>query len=368
MKRLVLLGGGHSQLAVLARFAREPAADTEIVLVSPARHALYSGMIPGWIAGDYAFEDCRIDLQPLAERAGARRIEVRAAALDADARRVMLEDGSAIGYDLLAIDVGSAAARTGIAGTEQAIALRPIEAIYARLAEFDARVRTGNIARLAVIGAGAAGVEVLLCLMHRCATLLQRPVQGVLIGDANGLLPGHGCRARDMVRHELERRGAELHIGTAVRAVNAEDIALADGSRLAADAAILATGAAPHAWLAASALARDEQGFIATDAKLRSTSHPEVLAAGDCATQVADPRPKSGVHAVRQGPVLAANLAALLQRREPQSFRCPTRALALFNLGGKRAVASWGGLAAGGRWVWRWKDALDRSFVDGYGA
>ena len=153
MKRLVLLGGGHSQLAVLERLAREPAADCEVVLVSPARHAVYSGMVPGWIAGGYRFADCCIDLLPLAQAAGARRVEARAVALDPDERRLTLDDGSALDYDLLSIDVGSAAATDGIKGTGLAIALRPIEALPAKLDAFDEGVRTGRIRRLAVAGA-----------------------------------------------------------------------------------------------------------------------------------------------------------------------------------------------------------------------
>ena len=366
MKRLVLLGGGHSQCAVLAHFARERNAGAEIVLVSPARHAVYSGRVPGWIAGDYTFGECRIDLQPLADLAGARRIEARAAALDADARRILLEDGSAIDYDLLSVDVGSAAAAGGIAGTGSAIALRPIEALPEKLEEFDAGVLGGRIRRIAVVGAGAAGLEIVFTLMHRSAVLLHKLLETTLVGDAAGLLPGHGPSARRLAERELARRGIALRTGVPVRLLDAHGLLLADANRIVADTVILATGAAPQAWLAASQLARDTRGFIAVDETLRSISHPEVFGSGDCATQIADPKPRSGVYAVRQGPVLAASLAAVLRGGEAMPFRCPPRALAIFNLGGRRAIASWQKYAAEGRWVWLWKDRLDRRFVESY--
>lgn len=366
LKRLVLLGGGHSQCAVLARFAREPAAQAEIVLVSPARHAVYSGMVPGWIAGEYAFEECRIDLQALAARAGVRCVEARAVALDADARRIVLDDGGAIDYDLLSIDIGSAAAVGDIAGAQHAIVLRPIEALPPALEAFDTGVREGAIRGMAVVGAGAAGTEVLLTLMHRAAVRLGTPIEAVLVGDARGLLPGHGGRARALVARELARRGAMLRTGAAVRAIGEGGIVLDDADRIAADAVILAAGAAPHPWLAASTLARDRRGFMEVDAMLRSTSHPEVFGSGDCATQIGNPGPKSGVFAVRQGPVLAASLASVLRGGGAQAFQCSPAALAIFNLGGGRAIASWKSLAVEGRWVWRWKDRLDRRFVAGY--
>lgn len=373
MKRLILLGGGHSQLAVLERFARERLTDCEAVLVSPARHAVYSGRVPGWIAGGYRFEDCHIDLQPLAQAAGARRIEARAVALDPDARCVTLDDGRTLDYDLLSIDVGSTAATEGIAGAERAIALRPIETLPAKLEAFDAGIREGRIRRIAMAGAGTAGVEVLCTLLHRAAVMHGTLPEALLVTDSGGLLPGHGDCARELASRELARRGVAMRFDLELREITPGGLVLADlrrpaapPVRIAADAVILATGAAPHVWLAASALVRDDRGFVAVDARLRSVSHPEVFAAGDCATALANPRPKSGVHAVRQGPVLAANLAAALTGGALRDFVCPDRALAILNLGDGRAIASWRRFAARGRWVWRWKDWLDRGFVERY--
>ena len=373
MKRLVLLGGGHSQLAVLARLARDPVAGTEVVLVSPARHAVYSGMVPGWIAGGYRFEDCRIDLQPLAQAAGARRIEARAVALDPDERRLNLDDGSTLDYDLLSIDVGSTAATEGIKGAAQAIALRPIEALPDKLDAFDTGVRAGRIRQIAVAGAGAAGVEVLFTLLHRAATKLGTVLDAVLVADTGGLLPGHGERAQRLTGGELARRGVVMRFDLVLREVGPEGLVLSDlrrpaalPVRIAADAVILATGAAPHPWLSASALVRDDRGFVAVDARLRSVSHPEVFASGDCATLLDDPRPKSGVYAVRQGPLLAANLMAVLNGGEVREFSYPERALAILNLGDGRAIASWRRFAVQGGWVWHWKDRLDRGFIERY--
>ena len=366
MRRLVLLGGGHAHCAVLARFARRRQANTELVLVSPLRHAVYSGMVPGWIAGDYRFEDCRIDLDVLAAAAGALRIENRAVALEADARRVVLQGGREIDYDLLSIDVGSVAALAGVRGAEHGIALRPIEQLETTLLALDARARSGALRQLVVVGAGAAGVEVLLALRHRLARLATGGLDTTLVADSAVLLPDHGARARRLAETTLARLGVRLLLGVAVRSVAPSGVRLADGTDVAADAVILATGAAPHPWLAASALARDARGFVAVENCLRSTSHAGVYGAGDAVTTIHAPKPKAGVYAVRQGPVLAHNLMQALDQGRPRAFLCAPQALAIFNTGGQSAIASWRGLAARGHWVWRWKDWLDRRFMARY--
>jgi selenide,water dikinase len=135
---------------------------------------------------------------------------------------------------------------------------------------------------------------------------------------------------------------------------------------LPVDAALWATGAAPAAFLRETGLALDAGGFVEIDATLRSTSHPEVFAAGDVASMRGTPRPKSGVYAVRQGPPLARNLAAALAGGALAAYRPQREALALITTGERYAVATRGGLTLQGAWVWRWKDWIDRRFMARY--
>ena len=76
--------------------------------------------------------------------------------------------------------------------------------------------------------------------------------------------------------------------------------------------------------------------------------------------------PKSGVYAVRQGPLLAANLLARLNDKPLETYKHNPNALMLLSLGQKRAVASRNGLTLGGDWVWRWKDKIDREWIQKY--
>jgi NADH dehydrogenase FAD-containing subunit len=71
-KRVILVGGGHAHTLALATYVTKPPGDAEIILITLSRFQTYSGMLPGWIYGNYAAEDCRIDLTGLAQRAGVQ--------------------------------------------------------------------------------------------------------------------------------------------------------------------------------------------------------------------------------------------------------------------------------------------------------
>src|SRR5882672_3356622 len=107
VKHLLLVGGGHSHLAVLKSLGGTPAEGARLTLLSPYRHTVYSGMIPGLVAGHYRPEDCRIDLRPLAARAGGRFIEDSAVGADLARREVITAGGGRLVYDLLSLDIGS---------------------------------------------------------------------------------------------------------------------------------------------------------------------------------------------------------------------------------------------------------------------
>lgn len=106
MKRLVLLGGGHAHLGVLADLAERPLVGWDVHLVSPYRRQIYSGMLPGWVAGHYPIESCAIALDVPAKKARARFHETAARALDAADNEIACADGTRLNFDLLSIDTG----------------------------------------------------------------------------------------------------------------------------------------------------------------------------------------------------------------------------------------------------------------------
>jgi len=359
VKHLLLVGGGHSHLAVLESLGDAPAEGVQLSLLGPSRHAFYSGMVPGVVAGHYRPEDCRIDLGALAERAGARLIEDSATGVDPTRREVVTARGERLRYDILSLDVGSAIGEPAGA-TERALRVRPVEAFLAGWERLRESARSGEVRRIAVIGGGAGGVEVLLAMQHALAGVA---VEFTLFSESP-ILAGHG--ARRAIARILGARGVAVHSGQKVLAVSKDGVELDGGEHFDAQATVWATGASAPSWIAQSGLATDPLGFVAVSDTLQSRSHPEVFAAGDVASVTGAARPKSGVLAVRQGPVLARNLRRALAGEAPERFRPPSRSLALISCGDRYAVASWGRLALKGAWVWRWKDRIDRRFVERY--
>jgi len=369
VKRVVLCGGGHSHVEVLRRFGLERAAAVELVLVSPHRWAPYSGMLPGLVAGHYAFADAHIDLERVARFARARFLPTEIAALDPVARTVTLGDGTRLDFDLASLDIGSTPATAGVPGaTEHAVGVKPVEAFLHAWADAVERARAGTLRRAAVVGGGAAGLELALAMQHRIAQETGRrdAVEWQLLTDVDALLPMHTARVRAIFRRLLAEREIEVHLASPVVRVEPGVAFAANGFRVAGDLIVWATGAASSPRLAGAGLAVDERGFVAVDETLRSVSHPHVFAAGDCATMVGHPRPKSGVYAVRQGPPLAANLRSAAAGRPLERYVPQARSLALISAGDRYAVASRDGWAFEGGWVWRWKDWIDRRFMRRY--
>ncbi len=363
-QRLLLLGGGHAHVHVLQALARAQLGEVETTLVTPYPRQIYSGMVPGWVAGHYAIEECAIALQPLAAAARVRFVDGAAVALDAASRSVRLADGSSMPYDLLSIDTGAVMARDRLPGArDHGVFVRPIEDFALRLESLTSAVAQGA-AELVVIGGGAGGVELALALQHRFSMrrAALAPVRVTLVTGGSEPLAGYPSSVRRRIHRVLAGHGVVV-VRTSCTALEAGAVVLGNGLRLPSDAVVIATGAEAPAWLVGSGLALDEHGFVLTGATLQSRSHADVFAVGDVATRADHPHPKSGVHAVRAGPPLAANLRRWLQGAELRSHVPQRRTLALISCGERSAIASWGGWSAEGRWVWRWKDRIDRAFV-----
>jgi len=143
-----------------------------------------------------------------------------------------------------------------------------------------------------------------------------------------------------------------------------DHVRLATGEDIAAGFVLGVAGARPHRWLEASGLTL-KHGFITVDGHLRSISHPEVFAVGDCADLGPDPRPKAGVYAVRAAPILLHNLRAMAMGRTDRlcRFRPQRDYLKLISLGDKRALAEKRGLVGAGAVLWHWKNRIDQRFM-----
>lgn len=365
-KRLLLAGAGTAHLEVLADLARQPFADTEVTLVTPFARQIYSGMLPGWIAGHYAIDECTIPIPPLARRAGARLVLAHVARIDLAQRIAYTEAAQAIPFDVVSFDIGPTLDMDALPGLrEHAISLRPLEqllAVWQRLVtQLDAAEEPQT---LTIIGGGAGGVELALAIAYRGETA-QWPLRVQLLAGAKGLLPEFPAGVRKRLRDAAAARGVRLIEDDAVE-MSRRTVLLADGGEIGSDVTLVVLGAAAAEWPRAAGLAVDANGFIAVNEHLQSLSHPFVFGAGDCVTIVDHPRPKSGVFAVRAAPRLARNLRRALAGRPFVRYIPQRHALYLITTGPKVAVASWRSFSAAGAWLWRWKDRIDRRFVARY--
>ena len=351
---------------VLKNFAMNPIAGVRLTLVSRDLHTPYSGMLPGFIAGHYTYDDAHIDLWPLARYAAARVIHDEVVGLDADLGQVKFADRPALDYDLVSINIGSRpASPPGTATDKLQFAVKPIDRFIASWGELEQRLLASDEDfQLAIIGGGAGGVELALSLDFRARQLqsTRARLRISIVTDRDQLLPGHNTRVRRMFTRILEQRAIQVIYDCAVTGF--DDGLLQGGSgAIASDAAIWVTHASPAGWLGDSGLELDSNGFIALNPCLQSISHANVFAAGDIAAVSEFPRPKSGVFAVRQGLPLARNLKRQLRGQKLKPFAPQKQFLSLISTGDRFAVASRGRWALQGKWCWWLKDRIDRDFM-----
>ena len=363
---LLLVGGGHSHVSVLKSLAMKPLPGVRVTLLAREVHTPYSGMLPGHIAGLYDEDEIHIDLGPLAHAAGARLVHDTLRGLDPEGRRVLLEGRPALRYDALSLDTGSTPALSGIAGAlERVVPVKPISGFLPRLAALLERVAAAPAPLdVVVVGGGAGGVELCLALDER---LRREGLAGRarlhLVCSGRGPLEAARAGARRRFEAVLRERTVRVHRECRVEEVTQDGI-ICGAEVLPADEILWVTQAAAPAWARESGLAVDADGFVEVGPTLQSRSHPEVFAAGDLATLTHAPRPRSGVYAVRAGPVLARNLRAWVRGEALEAWRPQRRALYLVTTGGREAVVVRDDLPAlRGRWIWHLKDRIDRAFM-----
>lgn len=374
LRDIVLVGGGHSHVGVLRSFGMKPVPGVRLTVICRDTHTPYSGMLPGYIAGHYSHDDVHIDLSTLAAFAGARFFRDDVIGLDRAAGKVLCRSRPPVPYDRLSINIGSTPQMSQVEGAaEHAVAVKPIHLFNDRWLALLQRVRQhAGKTRIAIVGAGAGGVELTLAMQHRLRrelrTLGRDPneLHFHLFSDTADILPTHNSRVRQIFQRVLTGRQVVLHLSSEVTQVSARSLQTSDGTVLEMDEIVWVTQAGGAPWLRQTGLALDADGFIEVNDQLQSLSDPAIFAAGDIATLVSRPLPKAGVFAVRQAKPLAANLRRSVLGEPLVSYRPQRDWLALISTGDRHAIASRGALSwsSGRGLMWRWKDWIDRRFMD----
>lgn len=374
IKDLVLIGGGHSHVAVLKKFAMNPMPGLQITLITRDVHTPYSGMLPGYIAGHYSYDESHIDLRPLAKFCGARLIHASATFLELEKKQVICGDRPPIAYDVLSINTGSTPSHIEVPGSkEHTIAVKPINKF---LTGWDALMqnvleRKGNF-KVAIVGSGAGGVEVALATQYHLQQLLSEHslasenLSFTIIAGSSHVLTSHNKAIQKHFKQVLSERKIAVLAGVKAQSVHDQLIQLDNGECVKADAIIWATHASAPSWYKESGLAVDDRGFIEINDYLQSVSHQDVFAAGDISASINHPRPKSGVFAVRQGPPLYKNIRRALTNKPLKKHLPQLSFLSLISTGDKCAIGSRGPFTFKGCWIWKLKDYIDREFMRKY--
>lgn len=357
---LVLIGGGHTHALVLRQWGMNPLPGVRVTVVNPGPTAPYSGMLPGFVAGHYTRAELDIDLVKLARFAGARIINGYASGIDIAAKTITVAGRSPIAYDIAAVDVGITSTMPDLPGfAAHAIAAKPLGKFASRWESFR---ETADSPQLAIIGGGVAGAELATAMAHA----LRDKNPTVKLIDRSRVLAALGYKARNMMIAALTDNNVEIIEDAEVTEIFAKGVVLNDGRVIRSDFTIGAAGAKPHDWIIDTGLDLHD-GFISVDANLQS-SDPSLFAVGDCAHLTANPRPKAGVYAVREAPVLFDNLRAVLSGGALEPYKPQRDYLKLVSLGDKSALAEKFGTARQGPLLWKLKDYIDRKFMDQFEA
>jgi NADH dehydrogenase FAD-containing subunit len=326
----------------------QPLASVQITLVNPYTTHFHPNMAADYVAGHTALEDCTIKLAGLLEGSGVSWLQRSAALLDADARRLTLDDGSTLEFDVLSINHGPLHDRLKIeqsvpGAREHALFAYPCEAwgtLWPQVLAF----ADNRALRVAVMGGGKTGIELALAIAHR------------LSGSSVTLLTCDAPVASDYppaVQARVVRALKDCHItllGEPVCGMAAGEVKLGHGAQLACDVPIIAIDSQSPAWLQGSSVATDEHGLVMTDEFGRATSHPEVFVTLEVTSSSS-----------RQA--LEKNLRAVLAGVAPGVRTAEPKPLRFLSCGDGSAIASWGLLSVQGRWVGWLKNRIDRAFV-----
>ncbi|MEM8775628.1 MAG: FAD-dependent oxidoreductase [Pseudomonadota bacterium] len=357
-KSLVFVGCGHAHALALLKLRRTLPSNVKITVIEPNERAVYSGMLPGFVAGHYSRDELDIKIENLTDPLGARLITSRAKSLEPDRQVVVLEDESEVYYDIASIDVGITSAMPALPGfADWAVPAKPLAAFSDA---WETCLESTESINIAVIGAGVAGAELAMAMSF--ARKENAKYGKVHLIDRGRALSVLRSKPRDLVKRALEGLDVELHENCEITHLSKQGVHFSDETTLAANFVIGAAGATPHPFMSQTNL-RSDDGFVVTN-KFLQTSSEKIFATGDCAHFAPEPLPKAGVYAVRQAPILAQNLVAALNGAPFIAYEPQSDYLKLISLGGKSAVGEKFGFVMSGALVWQLKDKIDTGFMD----
>lgn len=377
-KNVVLLGIGHTHASLIKNFAMSPIEKVNMIGISNFPNATYSGMLPGVLSGQYQPEQMEISLPRLASAAKVPLILESVTKIDLPNRTIHFQDRAKIRYDLLSIATGSKPialpTKTGSNPLDQTlVSIKPMQTFLQRLEEAVERLvaqgeSQSDPVQIDIVGGGLGSVELALCLpptLHLFGLKENQYKIRLISGSKN---PPSGCLASvsKKILKIFEKRKIQCVTGTSVVQGGDGRLFLSNGESVKTDLCLFIGKSAPSDITNLIDVPKDESGFIITNDFLQSSNRPEVWAAGDSGSMKNYDLPKAGVYAVRQGPVMWENLKRWAKKLDPNPYTPQMDFLKLINTGDGSGIGQWKGISFQGKWVWNWKDRIDRKFMNMY--
>ncbi|MFT5208640.1 MAG: selenide,water dikinase [Flavobacterium sp.] len=364
-RELILIGGGHSHVLVLKMLGMHPIPGLKVTLISPDVLTPYSGMLPGVVAGHYQSEEIHIDLIPLCRFANVRFIQSKVHNIDIANNTLQCKNWPDIEFDVLSIDIGITPAIESVPGARaQVLPVKPIGQFLERWTHFLAKAKKGETKDVGIVGAGAGGVELAFAINYRLQKELDATLAVHLFTADDSVLEGYSEKVRRQVTKTLSDVGIRVHSKCRIVEVENRKLTSDSAEEFTLDEIFWVTGAASQSWLEQTTLPLNESGFIQIRETLQVDGCDHIFAAGDIANMFNNPRPKAGVYAVRQGPVLYKNIKRFLLGKSLLTFTPQTEFLSLISLGSKSAIASKYGLSLEGKVIWQLKNWIDIKFMN----
>jgi NADH dehydrogenase FAD-containing subunit len=318
-KSILLVGGGHAMMPTVRHIREKVSSSVQVTLVSDHPYLYYSGMVPEYLGGVYREDEVRLDLVSLCDRYGIEWIHGRASGLDVRRNEVTLGDGRVVAGDVIAFDVGSMTPGTN----DDTIVAKPLHRIMRFATQVDEMIESDTNHAIAIVGGGAAGVEVALNLAHRIRRHGDEQRIHITLHEANDrvlhMFPK--SMSKDALRLLVDA-GVRVQIGSRPVPVGA-NILKTTNQEHEYDTILWATGTKGPDFFKDAGLLTDSRGFVHTDKELRVLGRADIFASGDSAlVKGYENLARIGVHAVKQGPLLLHNIAATVN--EQTSFEAFT--------------------------------------------
>ncbi|MCP5046170.1 MAG: FAD-dependent oxidoreductase [bacterium] len=363
-RHLVLVGAGHVHLSTLSRSSDFIEKGHRVTVINPLSYLYYSGMGPGMLSGVYQPQEIRFNVKRLTEERGGTFVEDSVVSIDPVNRSLLLGSGGTVNYDVVSFGIGSGIDTGPMdASYENVFKVKPVEKLFeARCRIIEAFKGGKERVCIIIIGGGASGVE-----MAANAWRIVRDMKGnadISLITAGKILSRFPLRVRKKALKQLAAFGIKLEEDTGVKGNTGTSVQLEGGRDMPFDFAFLTTGVKPPDVFVKSGIPAGEDGGLLVNRYLQSVRHPEIFGGGDCISFDPEPLEKVGVFAVRENPILLANLGAALEDAPLTPFNHKIKYLLILNMGDGTGIFHRRWLAFGGTVAFKLKNYIDKKFMD----